>query len=504
VTITVKDAQADAVRIVAGHVAAPAPEIDVSGLAQSIADGALAPSFAAATDFGTVAATTNSVTHTFTITNTGNADLLLSGAPRVTISGANAQDFTVITQPPSTIAAGATATFQVMFHPSDVGLRQAIISIDDNDSNEALYTFAVQGTGSVVGPAELIIDDSTGGYMQAGGWLTNVNSQAYQGELRSDVAGAGADHATWTFTNLAPGTYSVYTTWVPFGNRASNAPYTIADGTVSQSTVTVNQRLSPADASADGEMWKTLTTLVVTSGTLSVTLTNNANGYVIADAVRLVRDDLPAARPALTPTIHNAAMPLDVGGNGIISTFDALLVINHLLTGSSNASPAAAPQVASATPQASSATGPNYFMDVNGDGLISAFDALLVINYLLDPAAAVKTAAATTVTPAAIVVENAQPSVQPAVVSSPLPASAADQAVIQLGDVAQSASAALAIPSIVSYATASPPVPSATSAAAPVASVSSSTSLMTPAAVRLFFASSATSGYDWFVDPLDD
>ncbi len=42
-----------------------------------------------------------SVTQTFTIANTGSGDLNLTGSPRVQISGANAADFTVTTQPSS-------------------------------------------------------------------------------------------------------------------------------------------------------------------------------------------------------------------------------------------------------------------------------------------------------------------------------------------------------------------------------------------------------------------
>jgi hypothetical protein len=143
---------ADAVRIVplAAPLQGQAPEMDVAGFSQSIADGAMAPAVDDGTDFGNVVAVTNSATHTFTISNTGNADLHLSGSPRVKIlgiPGANSQDFTVVTQPSATVAAGATTTFQVLFYPAAIGLSQAIISIDNDDASEHPYTFEIQGTG---------------------------------------------------------------------------------------------------------------------------------------------------------------------------------------------------------------------------------------------------------------------------------------------------------------------------------------------------------------------
>ena len=97
----------------------------------------LTPTFDDGTEFGDIASTTNSVTHTFTISNTGNASLTLSGSPQVQVSGADAQDFTVISQPESSVAAGATTTFQILFHPTAEGLRQATVTIDNNDAGSA-------------------------------------------------------------------------------------------------------------------------------------------------------------------------------------------------------------------------------------------------------------------------------------------------------------------------------------------------------------------------------
>jgi hypothetical protein len=84
---------------------------------------------------------------TFTIQNTGTGALSLSGSPRVAVSGVNAGDFTVTTQPASSVAANGSTTFVISFDPSAVGARTATVTIANNDSNEGSYTFAVQGTG---------------------------------------------------------------------------------------------------------------------------------------------------------------------------------------------------------------------------------------------------------------------------------------------------------------------------------------------------------------------
>ena len=125
-----------------------APEMDVLGNSVSIADGDATPSVADDTDFGSVAADSGTVVHTFTIENTGDADLDLTDTPEVQISGAQAGDFTVTSQPSSPVASGGgTTTFEITFDPSATGLREAEVSIANDDSDENPYTFAIQGTG---------------------------------------------------------------------------------------------------------------------------------------------------------------------------------------------------------------------------------------------------------------------------------------------------------------------------------------------------------------------
>src|SRR5437763_1579160 len=65
------------------------------------------------TSFGSTETASGSISKTFTIKNLGSATMNLSGTPKVAISGVDANDFVVTTQPPATIAAGAQADFVV-------------------------------------------------------------------------------------------------------------------------------------------------------------------------------------------------------------------------------------------------------------------------------------------------------------------------------------------------------------------------------------------------------
>lgn len=113
--------------------------------------------------------------------------------------------------------------------------------------------------------------------------------QGVQGDIHFVNPGTGSEVATWTFTGVAAGQYQISTTWFPDPNRATNAPYILRDGSTALGTVRVNQELTPNDFRDAGEGWKILGTFTISSGTLTVQLTNDADEFVIADSVRIER-----------------------------------------------------------------------------------------------------------------------------------------------------------------------------------------------------------------------
>ena len=98
---------------------------------------------AATNDFGSVAVGTNT-THTFTITNTGSADLSITG---ITIDGTNAASFTV-TNLTATVSPGGSTNFTVNFAPTNTGVQTAALHIASNDPTNNPFNIVVTGTGT--------------------------------------------------------------------------------------------------------------------------------------------------------------------------------------------------------------------------------------------------------------------------------------------------------------------------------------------------------------------
>ena len=83
----------------------------------------------------------------FIIENIGTADLNLSGATPVMISGANAGEFQISRQPSeSTILPGRNTTFSLTFNPAAVGDKTAFVTIKNNDFDEGDYSFTMNAT----------------------------------------------------------------------------------------------------------------------------------------------------------------------------------------------------------------------------------------------------------------------------------------------------------------------------------------------------------------------
>ncbi len=140
---------------ISGTGQAAIPEIAVRGNAIEIVSADVTPSTADLTDFGPADIATGSVVRSFTIANTGTGTLTL-GPNAVSLAGANAADFAVTAQPPVNVAAGASTTFTLTFDPAAAGARVATVTINNDDADEAPYTFAISGTGQVGGTITLV------------------------------------------------------------------------------------------------------------------------------------------------------------------------------------------------------------------------------------------------------------------------------------------------------------------------------------------------------------
>ena len=161
------------------------------------------------------------------------------------------------------------------------------------------------------------VDNSDSSFAVTGSWPTSSSVQGHQGaNYRHHAAGTGNNTASWPLTVATTGSYDVYVNWTAHANRASNAKYTV-NHTTGSDTVSLNQK-------QNGGQWQLVGTYTLNANTShNITLSDEADGYVIADAVTL----LPAGTPTTgTPQGETASWVLNVttpGNYDVYTTWTA-------------------------------------------------------------------------------------------------------------------------------------------------------------------------------------
>ncbi|WP_460417577.1 DNRLRE domain-containing protein [Planifilum fimeticola] len=126
-------------------------------------------------------------------------------------------------------------------------------------------------------------NDTPGQTAYVGSWPYSTNVSGYYGSnYQPNDKGSGDDTYTWVPRLTESGTYQVDVWYTSASDRATNAPYTVRYNGGSK-TYTVNQQ-------SGGGKWHKLGSHSFSAGTShSVVLNDNADGYVIADAVRFIK-----------------------------------------------------------------------------------------------------------------------------------------------------------------------------------------------------------------------
>lgn|GEM_PF-3102849 len=281
VTVTLSDnlanglLDADAVRLDLVAPGMRSPEIDVQVGAVDLTSGV------SSVDFGT-SLFGESLFQTVTVTNNGTDTLDLSSGITALPAG-----FTVSSPLATSLAVGHSTTFVLEFNSTGVaGVFGGVVEITSDDSDEAVFTFNVSATMTDV----VIIDDGDAGFSTTGDFFNFGSFYSYGKDSQRLNAGTSGT-ATWDFTNLPAGSYTVWTTWYQHGSRASNAEYTVSVSGVPEPVDIVNQRVAPNDLTVDGRSWEVLAMVTVgAGGSITVDLSDNAaNGTILADAVRIQR-----------------------------------------------------------------------------------------------------------------------------------------------------------------------------------------------------------------------
>jgi hypothetical protein len=113
------------------------PEINIKKGTTSITDGGN-------TTLPNVLVGSSGAPVTFTIENTGNAVLNISG---ITLTGTNSSEF-ALAGVPTSVSAGSTGSFTVTFSPTSAGAKVATINISSSDLDEASYQVNISSTGT--------------------------------------------------------------------------------------------------------------------------------------------------------------------------------------------------------------------------------------------------------------------------------------------------------------------------------------------------------------------
>ncbi len=153
-----------------------------------------------------------------------------------------------------------------------------------DDANGFVIADAIRFTRvPATGPGEIVVDNGDPAFNANGNWPLSTSVAGFLGaNYQYNAAGSGADIATWTGVIAESGSYEVYARWTAHPNRATNATYRIehAGGTAN----------ATVDQTQNGGQWILLGVFSFNGGAgYTVTLDDDADGFVIADGVRWVK-----------------------------------------------------------------------------------------------------------------------------------------------------------------------------------------------------------------------
>ncbi len=254
-----------------------APEINLSQVGTTLSNGS-------SYNFGAILIGQSSPAITFTIDNSGSSNLLLSGSPKLTVTGTDASEFRVTDNTTSPIVPGGHTTLMVTFAPTVMGPRTALLTIASNDGDESNSTVTLQGVGLTpdLKVKQGSLDLPNGGSFDVGPsavghqvhypfTIDNLgNSElTLNGSSKIQVSGANAGEFsiddTTTTTPIAAGTNTTFIlTFIPTSLGNKTAILTIANNDQDEGNYTVT-------VTGTAEPHKNLQVTVAGSGQGSVT-----------------------------------------------------------------------------------------------------------------------------------------------------------------------------------------------------------------------------------------
>ncbi len=155
------------------------------------------------------------------------------------------------------------------------------------DNSMVEHTYKLNVTLFEIHPECTIIDNEDPGFSSGpSAWKSSrYIPGGYNSSYLYAPPGDGSMWAEWEYTGESSGFFEVSARWTAYGNRSTEAPYTInihyAAGYSSSDTVTVDQ-------TANGGQFISLGNYSLGPGdVVTVLLSNTTTGYVIADAIKM-------------------------------------------------------------------------------------------------------------------------------------------------------------------------------------------------------------------------
>jgi|GEM_PF-1818677 len=235
------------------------PDNNVSNNTSTVAvtvGAATATLSATSLNFGNQGVNTTSASKSFTISNTGNASLTVTG---LALSGLNPGDFSVTSASlPVTLPAGTNVLVNVSFTPAATGTRTAAITVNSNASNGQL-SVALSGNG-VAATSTALQSSLNPSYAGQSVTFTATVSSSFAGSPTGTVTfkNGGATLGTAALTN---GTATFSTSTLPSGSDSIRAVYSGDSNYLTSTSATLKQVVNALPAST--------ATKLVTSGSPS-------------------------------------------------------------------------------------------------------------------------------------------------------------------------------------------------------------------------------------------
>jgi hypothetical protein len=130
-------------------------------------------------------------------------------------------------------------------------------------------------------PNSVIVDNSDSAFSTVGNWKHSSSIPGYYDVgYQYRAPGTGSASANWKFEIYSSGVYEISVRWSSYMNRAPDATYSIFNNGIHLGDETVDQTVNGSQFISIGEY-------SLLPGQLEVILTDEALGYVVADAVKL-------------------------------------------------------------------------------------------------------------------------------------------------------------------------------------------------------------------------